>query len=199
MAKRRTQDLTLVDVFRVRDVEAAGSSVFTAKDLKDLSVKVSGHGESVGPEEMKALAAPALSRVLDISVLDILIGGWTKLRVLRELASPENRKSSRTHKVPLVGHTIKSVHSPVVELAFNGVPIAETAVDLSVGMSLKGATLLVQRGRIKAMKIAGCRAEGSVSVRGHTLLQRKSKPLALPGKIEFGQGIPIPGSSAKPN
>ena len=133
-----------------------------------------------------------LDRLLDISGVDILVGAWNKARELRKYRDEAKYPPGDVVLVPLTKHKIESKHRPYLELVVNGQPIGKLQFEIDLALTLEGAELTIQGGRIKRIQTGNSLGSGSVKCEGAVLHSVERKLGALPGVIELGEGVLIP-------
>ena len=62
---------------------------------------------------------------------------------------------------------------------------------ISLTLTLEGVVLKIRNGKILEFQIGACKGSGSMSCAGVTFLDFEEKQYALPGSIDFDEGIPI--------
>ena len=95
--------------------------------------------------------------------------------------------------MPLTKHKVNSKHEPYVELFVNGQPCGRLRFQIEVGLTLEGAELTIKAGRIKRIRTGQTLGTGTIKCEGAVLGKAERKLLPLPGEIDLGQGIVIPG------
>ena len=186
---------TLNDVFADRqalarhDVHAQlardPSLAAASKHLEDAGAKGPG---SVLTER----ALTQLDALLDVDLSSILAGAWNRAREVRAYGERSRTDPEKDFLLGLSEHSIRSTHKPYFDIVVNGVRDGRITFDVDVGLKLKGFQLLIRDGRILAVTTGPCEASGKVSVDGFVLLEEKSRPVALPGRIDLGEGLVIP-------
>ena len=90
--------------------------------------------------------------LLDISVLDLLVGGWDTYQGLKKYRDKEKYPSTQSVLVPLAEHTVKSEHHPRIEIFINDEPVGTIGFEITLTFTARGVILLIQDGRIKEAK-----------------------------------------------
>lgn len=182
---------TLADVFGVSDLKKKAGDLFSDRDLKATAERT--HAENVAEvgKHVRGLVAPAMDQLLDMPVADILVGGWLKIRALHDYAEGAKADSGKTFKFPLTKHSIKSKHSPKIELMLHDTKLAEVTVDIVLAFTVAKTDLMIRKGKIRQVKISGCRATGEMSCLGQTIVKRQSRKVPI-ATINLGKGIRIP-------
>ncbi len=179
--------LTLGQVLLDRPDEGrAPPAVDIVSHLADLPAEIK---DSVAKE-----VSGQLETLLDIRLVDIILGGWAKYDALRDYADPAKHPPEEICLVPLAKHEIKSLHEPYVEILMNEKAVGRIPFRIELALVLEGVLLKVQGGRIWALQAGRCRARGRVSCGKKILVERKTEPFDLPGTLAFPKGVAIPGA-----
>jgi hypothetical protein len=124
--------------------------------------------------------------------LDEVVGGaFRAWRTLREYRDAKTHPPDEVALVPLLTHTIESTHHPYLEILIDGLPPRRIPFEVRLALVIDGATLQVQAGRIREIRVGSCKGEGSLSCGAMVLVEPKSRSIPLPGVIRFGDGVPI--------
>lgn len=149
-------------------------------------------GKAVWPVAFDEIARKALS-LLEIRVTDILLGAWNKYQGLKKYLDKDRYPPTQSVLVPLAEHTVKSQHQPYVEILVNDEVAARVTFQVDLAFTVRGVLLLVQDGRIKSVKTGEIKGKGTVKCEQALLLEQDFRTVSLPGTIDLGDGIPIPG------
>ena len=152
-----------------------------------ISATMGKNGWAAASEEIYKKATD----LLDISVVDVLLGAWSKYQALKKYLDKEKYPSTQSILVPLAEHTVKSEHSPHVEILVNDEPIGRIAFQIALTFTVRGAILIVQDGKIRGFKTGEIKGKGTLKCEGLLLLEQDFRPIPLPGSIDLGDGIPI--------
>lgn len=139
-----------------------------------------------------ALAAQALAQLpalLDVPIDKILVRAWSTSQAFRKFIAAVRTSGDEPVRLPLREHRIESRHHPVVEVLVSGKRVDTLDFEIKLTMTLRGAVLEARRGKVVALHTGECVAAGTISFEGLQLLERKSAPLRLPGRISFAGGI----------
>ncbi len=133
-----------------------------------------------------------LGRLLDIDVVDLLVGGWNKARDLRKYRDETAYPPDEVIVVALSKHKLQSKHTPRLELVVADRPIGRLQFDVDVALAIDGAQLTIQGGRIMRIATGKTSASGTIKCEGVVIGQPEARLGALPGEIRLGQGVLIP-------
>jgi hypothetical protein len=169
----------------------------TLRDLFALNANTAGHRDAPEPPPSAAAIAVHLgpfgwngvyekvSDLLDVSVGDVLAGGWRSCGEVRRRIAESRLDPSRTVLVHLGTHTITSEHHPSVEIRSEGRRIAELVFPVAVEFAVDAVELTVRGGAVVEARTGDVRARGTVKLEEAVLFERESAPLPLPGKMVF--------------
>ena len=133
----------------------------------------------------------SVEALLNVSLLDVLRRAWNKTKELARYRDREKYPPDKTYIVPLAEHTIRSRHTPHLEIRINEQPAGRIDFEIRLEVALKGLHLHIQDGRIRKIDTGECRGKGKLLCEGFLLAQREWKKLEIPGSIDLGEGIEI--------
>ena len=162
-----------------------------SKDFKSLKENISKDVKGL-PAGFFELMIKQVSDLLHIEIGAILVKAWSEYEEFLEYRDKEKHPPDETSLVSLVEHTIKSEHVPSLKPVINNISLGEIKFGITLELTLKGAVLKIQDGKIMEASIGGCEGKGTVKYRDFTLLERGSGTLVLPS-IDLGEGVPIKG------
>jgi hypothetical protein len=132
-----------------------------------------------------------LSTLMGIDAADVLVGAWNKTRELRKYRDPLRYPPEQVILLPLAKHRIQSKHEPFVEITIDGQVIGTVRFQIEIDLTLEGAELKIQAGRIKEIRLGQCAGKGTIKCEG-AVLGEAERRLTLPGTIDLHDGIAIP-------
>jgi len=149
--------------------------------------------DTVGiPRRLRHRAAGKIAATLDAflstSVLALVSGA---LKSYPELARYADGKD---HEVTKLDITIESEHEPHVELKVNRLASHVVRFPLVVSLQFSGATLVIRRDHVMAMKTGRCVVSGLLYCEELEVFNRPASRFKIRNVIEFGEGIPIVGT-----
>ena len=183
---------TLADVFSGADLKGSARQLFSLADVEKTAELAAAESVNNARKLVDSLVARAADRLFDISLMEIMIGAWTKMAALQEYAIGEKLLSKKTHKFVLSQHKITSKHSPTIELFVYDDKVAEVTVDIGLTLIMAKTILRIKHGQILDVRISGCQVIGKVSCYGQEILEKKTTELEFPSAIKLGDGIEIP-------
>ena len=134
--------------------------------------------------------AGKLDDLLAVPLSDMLASAFNGCRDFTKYAD------GKDHDVENFGFTLESEHNPYVELEVSGLPPQTVHFPVTLSLEFSGATLCIVRNRVMSLSGGDCTASGTLCCEKLELFKRPLKPVPLPGKISFGQGVPIPFAKA---
>ncbi len=144
------------------------------------------------PKRLRHRAARKIAATLDAflstSVTGLVSGA---LEGCRELATYADGKD---HDVDNFELSVASEHEPSVDLKVNGLTPQTLTFPVAVSIQFSGATLVICRGRVMAMKTGRCVVSGTLNCENVELFKRPESPFKIRSELQFGAGIPIHGS-----
>ncbi len=123
----------------------------------------------------------------------MLVEGWNKTRELRKYRDEAAYPPDEVIVVALSKHKLESKHTPHLELVVADRPIGKLHFQIDLALAIDGAQLTIQGGRIKRIATGKTSGTGTIRCEGAIVGQKEQKLGALPGTIDLGNGIPIPG------
>jgi hypothetical protein len=157
-----------------------------AKDGVALTGGGGGAFAMPGWRMMPKAIAGQLSTLLDISLPDILIGGWNKSYAVRQQVQKSAKTPSHEMFLRLMEHTITSTHAPYLALLENGKEVARLPFSISIELVLQGAVLRILDGAIREIQTGQIKAKGSVKCGGAILIEKDFQPIKGLGTMEAG-------------
>lgn len=146
----------------------------------------------VTPAAAQGEVAKAASALLDISLTDVLLGGWRTLAALHKLGKQSRAAPGKPFELALGRHQIASRHKPSLEVFVNGKLVATIPFEAVLAFKIGTAVLVIRDGKITAIRSATFHVQGTFSCRSVVLASVKSRKLKLPVVHTFKPGIEIP-------
>lgn len=135
-----------------------------------------------------------LDGLLDVELGDILATVWDKCVALREYADPTKHPPDEVNMVPLTEHSLTSTHEPYLRVMLGETELGRIDFTLELTLTLVGAVLRIQDGRILGVAAGHCQGDGELTCEGIELFTEQIS-LELPGAIDFGEGLVIGAST----
>lgn len=184
--------LTLADVLDGPKLQFTNLQLFNNEDIENTAALALAESVDKTNKLLDSLVSKAKDQILDIPLLDIMLGGWIKLRKIQAYATDEKLLSGATYKHTLSEHKVLSNHSPRIELLVFDKKVTEVTVDIELALVLAKVKLMITKGRIMEVRISSCKAKASLSCRKHKILEQESEDINFPASIKLGNGIVIP-------
>lgn len=133
----------------------------------------------------------ALMTALDIALDDVLGQAWSGWHDMIKYADPQQTPPEDVNVVPITNHTIESEYKPEVDVVVNGVTVHTFPFHVSVTLKVQGGNLVVQRGMIQEIRLAGLKLGGAIKLRDRILLEKDVADIDVPGVMRLARPIPI--------
>ena len=180
----RDQSSTLRSILNVSHDEATRRIVAAVDESVWESVQI--------PKRLRAGAARKIAATLDAflstSVTGLVSGALEGCRELARYADGTD------HAVDNFELSVVSEHEPSVDLRMDGLRPKTLTFPVAVSIRFSGATLVISRGRVMAMKTGRCVASGTLNCENVELFKRPESPFKMRSEMQFGAGIPIHGA-----
>ena len=141
------------------------------------------------PRRFREAAAAKMTEKLDallgVALSDILAGALSGYRKLGPYAD------AKDHDVDQCEFSIVSKHAPRMDLKITNFPTRSVTFPVKLALLFSGATLVIRKNRVMALRSGACSASGTLSCEKVELFKRPTSPLRLPGEIRFGEGFQI--------
>jgi len=146
-------------------------------------------------------AATAAAGLLKVDLIGVLVRGWREhgdivAAARRSLAAPAS-----TELVSMSAHEVTLEQHPSVGVLVDGQRVATLELGLSIVFDVNALLLLINGGRLVAVRSGRCEITATLAVQGADLLVRQAH-LELPGVIPLGRGIrllPVGEYPARPD
>jgi hypothetical protein len=172
-----------------RSLEAGGIGGVLLRHLGGLSSAALG-------EVNRQLAAVA-DGLLDLDVLDLVVGGWRKHAALVAAARRTLVAPGSEEVVDLVSHRIRSLHRPDVAILVDGVRVAKIDFELTVVFEVEALVAVVRAGRLVALRGGRCDLGATLQAEG-VLLARQQRRFDLDARLPLGAGVELLAGGVDP-
>ena len=134
-------------------------------------------------EAVKAGLRSSIGSLFQVSLLDVLVGGWKKYDEVNR-SIEESRKNPKDAVLkPLVTHTVKSVHHPYIELFKDDKPVGQIKFDLTAAIKVEGLSLKIQAGEVTEILTGSCQGSIQLAFDDQVLIDAPTQRIELPGSI----------------
>ena len=113
--------------------------------------------------------------LLDINVVDVLVGGWKAHRDVHRERGRTATDPTRTAMVQLTHHTIYSVHTPAIELRAQGRKVLEVSFPVELTLELDAVRLTIRGGAIREIHPGEVKVRGTMKLENTVVLERSSR------------------------
>jgi hypothetical protein len=145
---------------------------------------------SAAQHEVRRQVAVVASGVLDLDLVDLVVGGWRKHAALVEAARRTLAVPGTKEVVDLASHRIRSVHQPYLTVLIDGVQVAKVDFELTVVFDVKALVAVVREGRLVALRGGLCEVAATLAAEGVLLVQQR-RQLDLNARLPLGVGIQL--------
>jgi TIR domain len=132
--------------------------------------------------------AEALYSAVDIRIIEVLAAAWT---TLKDIQVHLDRGSADVSMVPLVQHSIVTIHQPSVEILLGDHPVGQFTFELELALTLRNVVLAIGDGRIFAVTSGSCAGAVSLKFAGTSLADVQIPEYTISSEPLPGDGIPI--------
>ena len=185
-------NITLRDLFSVSGEEIAGApplGIRVHAETTAVKEQLDSLAKGVSWGAVKDTVGDSVVQLLDVPVLDIVLGGWKKMAKVMEYADLRKYPKGKTNLVPLSEHTIKSQHHPYLEVSVKGRQVGKLVFDIELSLTLEGLVMRIQDAAIKAIQSGVLKGNGIISMKGVPLVKKTFARISLPGSVQLGTGI----------
>ena len=132
-----------------------------------------------------------IEEMFDIKLIGVMIGAWKDLHELKECADPRKHPPDETISLPLVDYHLDATFKPYIDVAIGTLPPIRVEFEIAIGVELRGVTVKIQAGAVRALRLGSCRASATVKCDGTIVFERCARELEVPGEIVLPRAVPI--------
>ena len=136
--------------------------------------------------------------LLDINIVDVLLGGWKVHQDVRRERGYTAADPSRTAVVQLTRHTIESQHTPSIELRAQGRKILEVSFPVELTLEIEAVRLTIRGGAIREIHPGEVKVRGTMKLENTVVFERQLSAITLPGRIVLDPPAPEPALEPEP-
>ena len=129
--------------------------------------------------------------LLDISILDVMLGVWKKHAEFRKHVRISAADPTKTVVVHLGSHRITSEHRPAMEVRRDGSVLAELTFPVEVAFEVEAVELTLRGGAVREIRTGELKVRGTVKFEETVILERDLEPIRLPGKMTLRSEQPV--------
>lgn len=126
-----------------------------------------------GQATLYAQASAAVADLLNLDVLDVLVGGWRRHRSLVAAAQRTQAQLGTTERVELASHRITTTHRPYLDITVNGATLARLHLDLGLTLDVETMVATVTRARLAGIEGGRCTVTAGLGCEGIPLGSRQ--------------------------
>lgn len=136
-----------------------------------------------------------------IKLGDVLASTLNECHELHRYMDTDKYPSGKPVQVPLGDYTFVSTHKPRLEILVDGIDAGAIELSVRLEFRLEAAVVRIRGGVIRGLDTGTGSVKGSISVGKIQVWESDAAQGALPGHIEFTDGIPLSGrvSGEHPN
>jgi hypothetical protein len=142
--------------------------------------------------------ADKLKDALAVDLDQVLVAAWSKHKALAADLEESRKAKEETILVPLADHTIRSTHSPSVEVMVNDRRVAAFKFSANVLLRIQGAVLKLQAGQITGVEAGSWQGIGQLKCGTLTLVEHETKEFRLPTTFARPKAKPAPAPGRRP-
>ena len=135
----------------------------------------------------------ALIEMLDVKVGNVVLRAWERHGAL--LAAARRTTAGGREVVLMADHTVKSSHQPHVELAIDGVDIAQISSSIVMTLQIVGVNAIVERGELVGIEGGSIIASTKFSIEDVPIASR-SRTIDAVATIRLDHPIRLAGATA---
>ncbi len=183
--------------------DRAGSVADALADRQVLTTPSAGllHLSANAHQAIARDVSTAVADLLEIDVVEVLIGVWRKHAALLAAARDTAATPGSSAVVDLATENIGCTFRPYVDLMLDGVRVGRVHVEIRLGLAVVGVVAVVADGRLTALRTGRCTAEALLEIEGF-LIRRASSGFELPAVVRLRDGIrllPEPARDTEPD
>jgi hypothetical protein len=175
------------------DDEAATRALADAARQNEVAAMLvrGGHGltDSAG-QTVEREVASVVNGFLSLSLLDLVVAGWTKHRAITEAARRTRAAPDTEEVVALASHRVISTHRPGVDLTIDGARVGTLDLSLIVAFDIQGMVAVIRQAHLMALQSGTCTTTGTLAMHQAVVASRRCT-VDLPGSLRLRSGIPL--------
>ena len=150
-----------------------------------------------GQANLVGEVARSISGLVNLDVVDVLVGGWRKHRSLHTAAERTKANPGITEQVQLGTHRITTAHQPYLDITVNGAKLATIHFDLGVTLDIDTMIGTVSQARLVAIQGGRCTVTAGLGCEGGPLASRQ---LVLDPRLvlRLAEGVPLLAEDRRP-
>ena len=181
---------TVLDLLFGPDADAAGTlagKILSPGGDQDLDRALARLPEMTREAAVREAAAAAAG-LLKVDLIGVLVRGWREHRDIVSAARRTLAAPASTELVSMSAHEVTLEQRPSVGVLVDGQRVATLELGLSIVFDVNALLLLINGGRLVAVRSGRCEITATLAVQGTDLLVRQAH-LELPGVVSLRRGI----------
>jgi hypothetical protein len=158
------------------------------EEAKSFQSKVSGALQGMQWSRLEGAVSGTLRNCLDVDPVTMFAATWEKSQALSNAAKS---KSADSASVELLEHPVSRKLHPYIEIQLGPAVIRRIDFVVALSLKLKGLILKVQSGAIRGIESGTCEGSAEIFIAESSIWKHEIDPIALPGRINLGDGIRI--------
>ena len=126
-----------------------------------------------GQAQLVAEVSRAIGGLVNLDVVEVLVGGWRKHRALHTAAERTKPSPGGTEQVELTSHQITTTHRPYLDINVNGKKRATVHFDLGLTLVVDTMIGTVHHARLVAVQGGRCTVTAGLGCEGVPLASRQ--------------------------
>jgi hypothetical protein len=150
-----------------------------------------------GQATLYAQASAAVAGLLNLDVVEVLVGGWRKHRALVAAARRTQAQPGTSERVELASHRITTTHRPYLDITVNGATLAKLRLDLDLTLDLETVVAMVSGARLVGIEGGRCTVTAGLGCENIPLGSRQIvfDPHVV---LRLGEGIALLAEQRRP-
>jgi hypothetical protein len=134
--------------------------------------------------------ASVFAALLQMDLVDVLVGGWTKYNALMSAARASLDTPGEERVVELATHQITSTHEPSIELEIDGIDAGSIDIAIELTATVHALVAVVRAGTLTSLRSGRIDLAATLSCEGLeiTSVSRELDPSLA---FDLGEGIPL--------
>jgi len=171
--------------------EALADQILSAASVVNLGRALENLPKTTYDAAVREITA-ATTGLLNIDLIEMLIGGWRKHHDLTAAARHTLAAPGNTELVDLATHQVTTTEHPSVTVLVDGHQVASLQLSLSVVFTIGALTAKISAGRLAALHPGRCDVTVTLAIQDTNVVTRQAH-LQLPGVIPLRPGIRLLG------
>lgn len=133
-------------------------------------------------------AADAAAQLLDVSLIEVLIGAWREHEQLTAAARRSLRAPGSTQLPGLLTFQVSATQNPYIDILVDHRRVTRIQLTLALDYEVRALLPEVRAGVLTAVRYGHCEVTASLAIDGQPVASQ-SMEFELPGAISLGRGL----------